>query len=196
MAAGRAVTGCFHTVCKTFGKSEGVLDVTSREDDSRVRHRTAARNLALPRKIACNRSFRGIWLRWGVTPSRVSRGASQPGDFIPDGRVKSSRNAERDQIGMRSDIILQSRATSAGISKSRRLGRDEDGSGQASAAVSAIPLSSHEQDVARMQGRRRHVLERDRVAGVECDHSVAMSVIARMRLHGGKIREERAIELD
>jgi predicted transposase YbfD/YdcC len=31
-----------------------VLDVTFREDDSRVRDRTAARNLALPRKIALN----------------------------------------------------------------------------------------------------------------------------------------------
>ena len=31
-----------------------VLDVTFREDDSRVRHRTAARNLALLRKIALN----------------------------------------------------------------------------------------------------------------------------------------------
>src|SRR4051794_11526375 len=31
-----------------------VLDVTFREDDSRVRHRTAARNLALVRKIALN----------------------------------------------------------------------------------------------------------------------------------------------
>jgi predicted transposase YbfD/YdcC len=30
------------------------LDVTFREDDSRVRHRTAARNLALLRKIALN----------------------------------------------------------------------------------------------------------------------------------------------
>lgn len=29
-----------------------MLDVTFREDDSRVRHRTAARNLALGRKIA------------------------------------------------------------------------------------------------------------------------------------------------
>ena len=31
-----------------------MLDVTFREDDSRVRHRTAARNLALLRKIARN----------------------------------------------------------------------------------------------------------------------------------------------
>ena len=31
-----------------------VLDVTFREDDSRVRDRTAARNLALLRKIALN----------------------------------------------------------------------------------------------------------------------------------------------
>ena len=31
-----------------------VLDVTFREDDSRVRDRTAARNLAIPRKIAIN----------------------------------------------------------------------------------------------------------------------------------------------
>src|SRR5918998_5923356 len=31
-----------------------VLDVTFREDDSRVRHRAAARNLALLRKIALN----------------------------------------------------------------------------------------------------------------------------------------------
>jgi predicted transposase YbfD/YdcC len=31
-----------------------VLDVTFREDDSRVRHRTAARNLALLRKIVLN----------------------------------------------------------------------------------------------------------------------------------------------
>ena len=31
-----------------------VLDVTFREDDSRVRHRTAARNLAILRKIAIN----------------------------------------------------------------------------------------------------------------------------------------------
>ena len=30
------------------------MDVTFREDDSRVRHRTAARNLALLRKIALN----------------------------------------------------------------------------------------------------------------------------------------------
>ena len=36
-----------------------VLDVTFREDDSRVRHRTAARNLALLRKIALNLVARG-----------------------------------------------------------------------------------------------------------------------------------------
>ena len=52
-----------------------------------------------------------------VDPKRASRGASQPGDFIPEWRAKSSRNAERDQIGMVGEIIPESRATSVGIGK-------------------------------------------------------------------------------
>ncbi|MGA8758666.1 MAG: PEP-CTERM sorting domain-containing protein, partial [Stellaceae bacterium] len=42
-----------------------------------------------------------------------------PGDFIPESRAKSSRNAERHQIGMVREIIPESRATSVGISKPR-----------------------------------------------------------------------------
>src|SRR5271154_2106638 len=45
---------------------------------------------------------------------RRSTGA-YPGDIIPEWRAKSSRNAERDQIGTVSDIISDSRATSPGI---------------------------------------------------------------------------------
>src|SRR5690242_11947440 len=40
--------------CSIENALHWVLDVTFREDDSRVRHRTAARNLALLRKIALN----------------------------------------------------------------------------------------------------------------------------------------------
>jgi hypothetical protein len=38
-----------------------------------------------------------------------------PGDIIPEWRAKSSWNAERNQIGMLSEIIADSRATSPGI---------------------------------------------------------------------------------
>jgi len=38
-----------------------------------------------------------------------------PGDIIPEWRAKSSRNAERHQIGMAGEIISDSRATSPGI---------------------------------------------------------------------------------
>src|SRR5271155_6074043 len=38
-----------------------------------------------------------------------------PGEIIPECRAKSSRNAERHQIGMLGDIIADSRATSPGI---------------------------------------------------------------------------------
>src|SRR6202035_3238370 len=53
----------------------------------------------------------------GADPNRASRDAAQPGDIIPECRAKSSRNAERDQIGMVGDIIADSRATSPGIRK-------------------------------------------------------------------------------
>jgi hypothetical protein len=42
--------------------------------------------------------------------------AAYPGDIIPERRAKSSRNAERHQIGLAGDIIPDSRATSPGIS--------------------------------------------------------------------------------
>jgi hypothetical protein len=42
--------------------------------------------------------------------------AVYPGDIIPERRAKSSRNAERHQIGLASNIIPDSRATSPGIS--------------------------------------------------------------------------------
>lgn len=48
----------------------------------------------------------------GADPNRASRGAAYPGEIIPEWRAKSSWNAERDQIGMVSDIIADSRATS------------------------------------------------------------------------------------
>src|SRR5271163_4550336 len=51
----------------------------------------------------------------GADAKRASRDALQPGDFIPEWRAKSSRNAERHQIGMVGDIIPDSRATSPGI---------------------------------------------------------------------------------
>jgi hypothetical protein len=41
-------------------------------------------------------------------------------DFIPEQRATSSRNAERDQIGMPGDIIPESRATSVGIGTLKR----------------------------------------------------------------------------
>src|SRR3984893_3328672 len=51
----------------------------------------------------------------GADPNRASRDAAEPGDIIPECRAKSSRDAERDQIGMVGDIIADSRATSPGI---------------------------------------------------------------------------------
>jgi len=42
--------------------------------------------------------------------------AVYPGDIIPERWAKSSRNAERHQIGLAGDIIPDSRATSPGIS--------------------------------------------------------------------------------
>jgi hypothetical protein len=59
-------------------------------------------------------------------PNRASRGAVYPSDIIPEWRAKSSRNAERDQIGMVGDIIADLRATSPGIRRS-----EADGSGGA-----------------------------------------------------------------
>jgi hypothetical protein len=38
--------------------------------------------------------------------------ALNPGEIVPEYRAKSSRNRERDQIGMLGDIIADSRATS------------------------------------------------------------------------------------
>ena len=43
------------------------------------------------------------------------RDREKPGEIIPEWWAKSSRNAERDQIGMLGDIIPDSRATSPGI---------------------------------------------------------------------------------
>src|SRR5271166_5053510 len=51
----------------------------------------------------------------GADAKRASRDAAYPGDIIPEWRAKSSRNAERDQIGLVGDIISDSRATSPGI---------------------------------------------------------------------------------
>jgi hypothetical protein len=51
----------------------------------------------------------------GTDAKRASRDALYPGDFIPEWRAKSSRNAERHQIGMVREIIPESRATSVGI---------------------------------------------------------------------------------
>src|SRR5215208_719410 len=59
----------------------------------------------------------------GADPKRASRDALQPGDFIPEWRAKSSRNAERHQIGMPGEIIPESRATSVGISTGYKEGR-------------------------------------------------------------------------
>src|SRR5215469_2008348 len=53
--------------------------------------------------------------RQGADPNRGSRGVAYPSEIIPECRAKSSWNAERDQIGMLSDIIADSRATSLGI---------------------------------------------------------------------------------
>lgn len=47
-----------------------VLDVTFREDDSRVRDRTAARNLALLRKIALNIVGRDVTSKASVRARR------------------------------------------------------------------------------------------------------------------------------
>jgi len=46
--------------------------------------------------------------------------AVYPGDIIPERWAKSSRNAERHQIGLAGDIIPDSRATSPGISTPNR----------------------------------------------------------------------------
>jgi hypothetical protein len=51
----------------------------------------------------------------GTDAKRASRDALYPGDFIPESPAKSSRNAERHQIGMVREIIPESRATSVGI---------------------------------------------------------------------------------
>jgi hypothetical protein len=53
----------------------------------------------------------------GADPNRASRGLAYPSEIIPEWRAKSSRNAERHQIGMLGDIIADSRATSSGIRK-------------------------------------------------------------------------------
>ena len=47
-----------------------MLDVTFREDDSRVRDRTAARNLAILRKIAINLISRGRTARISIRARR------------------------------------------------------------------------------------------------------------------------------
>jgi len=50
-----------------------------------------------------------------MRPAETPFDRRHPGDIIPEWRAKSSRNAERDQIGTLSDIISDSRATSPGI---------------------------------------------------------------------------------
>jgi hypothetical protein len=75
-------------------------------------------------KRSTSRTWRIAILSAGIVPSRgkakgadakrASRDAAYPGDIIPDSRPKSSRSAERDQIGMAGDIIPDSRATSGG----------------------------------------------------------------------------------
>ena len=51
----------------------------------------------------------------GADAKRASRDAVYPDEIIPEWRATSSRNAERDQIGLVGDIISDSRATSPGI---------------------------------------------------------------------------------
>jgi hypothetical protein len=48
---------------------------------------------------------------------QVLRPSAVASRFIPERRAKSSRNAERHQIGLAGDIIPDSRATSPGISR-------------------------------------------------------------------------------
>ena len=83
----------------------------------------------LPTPAVFNRSTSRTWriaiLSAGIVPSRgkakgadakrASRDAAYLGDIIPEWRAKSSRNAERDQIGTGGDFIPDSRATSPGI---------------------------------------------------------------------------------
>jgi hypothetical protein len=51
----------------------------------------------------------------GADAKRASRDALYPGDIIPERRATSSRNTERNQIGLAGEIIPDSRATSPGI---------------------------------------------------------------------------------
>jgi hypothetical protein len=53
----------------------------------------------------------------GADPNRASGGVAYPSEIIREWWAKSSRNAERHQIGLMGDIIADSRATSPGIRK-------------------------------------------------------------------------------
>jgi hypothetical protein len=74
----------------------------------------------------------------GVDAKRASRDATYPGDIIPEWRAKSSRNAERHQIGMGGEIIPESRATSVGI-RTSGVGAALEGRRNIAAEAGTIP---------------------------------------------------------
>src|SRR5271165_4364048 len=94
---------------------------TPRRPDEQSRCRTHRRHLTEARRApGASRASRlasapPVAKAKGTDAKRASRDALYPGDFIPESRAKSSRNAERHQIGMVREIIPESRATSVGI---------------------------------------------------------------------------------
>ena len=74
--AAAMIQGLVQTIRRHWTIENGlhwVLDVTFREDDSRVRDRTAARNLAILRKIAINLMGRYRSPRIACGPSQAGR---------------------------------------------------------------------------------------------------------------------------
>src|SRR5271167_2461977 len=98
---------------------------TPRRPDEQSRCRTHRRHLTEARRApgasrsSLLASSPPVAKAKGTDAKRASRDALYPGDFIPESQAKSSRNAERHQIGMVREIIPESRATSVG---SRTLG--------------------------------------------------------------------------
>src|SRR5271165_489457 len=94
---------------------------TPRRPDEQSRCRTHRRHLTEARRApgasrsSLLASSPPVAKAKGTDAKRASRDALYPGDFIPESRAKSSRNAERHQIGMVREIIPESRATSVGI---------------------------------------------------------------------------------
>jgi hypothetical protein len=103
-----------------------------------------------------------------------------PGEIIPECRAKSSRNAERHQIGMVGDISADSRATSPGI----RIGASDETEGMLATQM----VATHAASITTLRRLKdsQTLLERDRYGSlaVKLLRAFAAQVEALQRYRG------------